>query len=316
LSEVSDDWRPNASIETLRKRAEIIAEIRTFFTGRGYLEVETPIMAAFGVTDVYLENLKVDCMGKTYALQTSPEYHMKRLLAAGSGPIFQIFKAFRDDESGRWHHPEFSMLEWYQPGMTVEGILEEINALFQALSIPTKLKVYTYQALFETYLCLNPFTVSISELKSCLNKQDLSHTLNEDEQDIDQYLFLLMSYVIEPELAKETAPIAVTDFPISQASLARIEAGRAKRFEVYYQGIELANGFDELTDADEQLARFKHDQAIRKQKGLTVPEIDTRLVSALQSGLPESCGIALGLDRLVALLLQQDNLKAVTSFSN
>lgn len=316
MSEVSDDWRPNASIETLRKRAEIIAEIRTFFTGRGYLEVETPIMAAFGVTDVYLENLKVDCMGKTYALQTSPEYHMKRLLAAGSGPIFQIFKAFRDDESGRWHHPEFSMLEWYQPGMTVEGILEEINALFQALSIPTKLKVYTYQALFETYLCLNPFTVSISELKSCLNKQDLSHTLNEDEQDIDQYLFLLMSYVIEPELAKETAPIAVTDFPISQASLARIEAGRAKRFEVYYQGIELANGFDELTDADEQLARFKHDQAIRKQKGLTVPEIDTRLVSALQSGLPESCGIALGLDRLVALLLQQDNLKAVTSFSN
>lgn len=309
-------WRPNTSIETLRKRAEILAKIRTFFTTRGYLEVETPIMAAFGVTDVYLENLKVDCMGKTYALQTSPEYHMKRLLAAGSGPIFQIFKAFRDDESGRWHQPEFSMLEWYQPGITVEGMLEEINALFQALSIPTKLRVYTYQALFETYLSLNPFTVSISELKACLNTYDLAHILDEDEQDGDQYLFLLMSHVIEPKLAKEAAPIAVTDFPISQASLARIDAGRAKRFEVYYQGIELANGFDELTDADEQLARFKHDQAIRKQKGLSVTAIDTRLIAALQSGLPESCGVALGLDRLVALLLQQDNLRAVTAFSD
>lgn len=314
MSSSSDSWRPQASIEALKKRSALIQKIRGFFINQGYLEVETPVMGAFGVTDVYLEAIPVECMGQAYALQTSPEYHMKRLLAAGSGPIFQIIRAFRDDESGRWHHPEFSMLEWYRPGVNHLEMIQEISLFFQEILQTKPLKQFTYQEVFQNICDIDPLNTSVSSLNEVLVKHALDNILDKDEPDIDQYLFLIMSHVIEPELSKYGMPIAITDFPASQAALARIEHGVALRFEVYYQGIELANGFYELTDADEQLKRFQSDLAKRREKGQKASPIDMRLIDAMRYGLPQSTGVALGIDRLIALALNQESIHSVIAF--
>ncbi len=294
------DWRPSASIETLHLRAAFLRKIRTFFMENGYLEVETPVMGAFGVTDVYLESIEVQCLGQPYYLQTSPEYHMKRLLAAGSGPIFQLSRAFRDDEAGRWHNPEFTMLEWYRPGVNHYGMLEEMDAFFQHMLNTKPLVINTYQAVFEEVCGFNPFDVTPARLKEVLCTFELEDILPVGEDDIDQYLFLLMSHIIEPHLARNDTPFAITDFPTSQAALARVQNGVAERFEVYYQGIELANGFHELTDAKQQKARFERDNQTRLERGLKVRALDDRFLAAMAHGLPQSTGVALGVDRLFA----------------
>jgi lysyl-tRNA synthetase class 2 len=308
------DWRPSASIETLRARAKFIAKIRAFFIKRDYLEVETPVMGQFGVTDVYLESIGVQCLGRQYYLQTSPEYHMKRLLAAGSGPIFQLSKAFRDDESGRWHNPEFTMLEWYRPGINHHDMLEEIDVFFRVVLNTKPLLIQTYQAIFETICGFNPFEASVSDLRQKLVQFNLVDILSSDEKDKDAYLFLLMSHVIEPELAKYDAPVAVIDFPASQAALAKARDGKAERFEVYYKGIELLNGFHELTSALEQANRFERDNQKRKAKGLEARAIDARFLAAMQHGLPASTGVALGVDRLFALSEGQKEIQAAMAF--
>jgi elongation factor P--(R)-beta-lysine ligase len=308
------DWLPSASIETLRARAALMAAIRDFFTRQGYLEVETPVLSAFGVTDVYLESLTVECLGKSYYLQTSPEYHMKRLLAAGSGPIFQLSRAFRDDEAGRWHNPEFTMLEWYRPGIKPDGMLEEIDLFLQSILNTKPLLIKTYQAAFEAACGMNPFDVNISVLKQCLTRFNLTNILAPDESDIDQYLFLLMSHVVEPALAQYDGPVAVINFPITQAALARIQDNVAERFEVYYQGIELANGFHELTDVDMQAARFEADNQKRTVLGRAPRAIDTRFLAAMAHGMPQSTGVALGVDRLLALLLQHHHIQTCLAF--
>lgn len=308
------NWEPKASIKTLQARAEMMAQIRDFFTNRGYLEVETPMMSAFGVTDVYLESLETSCLGKPYFLQTSPEYHMKRLLAAGSGPIFQLARVFRDDESGRWHNPEFTMLEWYRPGINHLEMLEEVNA-FLKLCLNTKsLVIKTYQALFEEMCNINPFDTTLADLKACVRQFKLNNILAPDESDIDQYLFLLMSHVIEHELKAYDAPVAVIDFPASQAALARVKDGVAERFEVYVKGIELANGFHELTDAAQQEARFLKDNQKRKAQGLKTRALDTRFLAALSHGMPASTGVALGVDRLFALASQHADMQIGLAF--
>ncbi|MCH9715543.1 MAG: elongation factor P--(R)-beta-lysine ligase [Gammaproteobacteria bacterium] len=308
------DWAPSASIHTLRARANMMADIRLFFTERGYLEVETPIMAAFGVTDVYLESIALQCLGREYFLQTSPEYHMKRLLASGSGPIFQLSRAFRDDEAGRWHNPEFTMLEWYRPGMNHYDMLEEIDIFLKKVLKTNALLIKTYQNIFESACNINPFDICVLDLKKKLEQFGLANILSPDEQDIDQYLFLLMSHVVEPWLATHHEPIAVTDFPISQAALARVRDGVAERFEVYYQGIELANGFHELTDHKVQAARFKADNQKRLALGLKARAVDARFLAAMTHGLPPSTGVALGVDRLLALALKQTNIQDCLAF--
>ncbi len=308
------NWAPSASIETLKLRAEMMARIRVFFTERGYLEVETPVMAAFSVTDVYLEPIQVQCLGKDYFLQTSPEYHMKRLLAAGSGPIFQLSRAFRDDEAGRWHNPEFTMLEWYRPGFTHHDMLEEIDAFLQLILQTKPLVIKTYQDLFESLCGFNPFDVTLERLKAILQVLELGNVLDADETDIDQYLFLLMTHVIEPKLAQYDAPVALIDFPESQAALARVREGVAERFEIYYQGIELANGFHELTDAVQQAARFEADNKKREALGLKVRAIDTRFLAAMSHGLPQSTGVALGVDRLFALVFGKQSIQECFAF--
>ena len=255
-------WQPSASLESLRQRAHLVATVRAFFNNRGYLEVETPVMARYGTTDVYLSNIKATFRGEQYSLQTSPEYHMKRLLAAGSGPIFQLARVFRDDELGRWHNPEFTLLEWYQLGIDHHALMEEMDLFLQVILQSKPMIKKTYQQAFLDACDVDPLTASIAQLRQVLVRYDLDYVLPPEEQDKDQFLFLLMSHIVEPFLGKESVPVAVYNFPESQAALAKVNQGVAERFEIYYQGVELANGFHELTDSQAQANRFAQDQQI------------------------------------------------------
>ena len=307
-------WEPSAAISVLKTRARLLARIRDFFNQREYFEVETPVIAHAGITDVYLTCLTTGFRGETLFLQTSPEYHMKRLLAAGSGPIFQICKSFRDDELGRFHNPEFTMLEWYKPGADFFLFIEEVSDLLtHILQCPPMIKK-TYRALFHEICDIDPFIAPITVLQSILEQYDLGHVLSRDETDRDVYLFLLMSHVIEPELMHYEAPVAVYDFPASQASLALVTGGVAKRFEVYFKGVELANGFEELTDPRQQRQRFISDNIVRAQKGIPEARIDEFLLQALEHGLPPTCGVALGIDRLLMQALQCSSISEVLAF--
>ncbi|AHE67819.1 EF-P lysine aminoacylase GenX [Legionella oakridgensis ATCC 33761 = DSM 21215] len=307
-------WRPSATIETLRRRAAILGHIRSFFNARGYLEVDTPVMAQFGVTDVYLTNIEAQFRGKSYYLQTSPEYHMKRLLAAGSGPIFQLARVFRDDELGRWHNPEFTLLEWYQLDIDHIALMDEVDVLLQTILACGPMRRQTYQHLFSEVCGFDPLTAELSELKQALRRFELQNVLTAEESDRDQYLFLLMSHVVEPKLANEAVPVAVYHFPPSQAALAQIKHGVAERFEVYFRGVELANGFHELTDAAIQGARFENDRVTRRQQGFAERAPDEYFLQALNHGLPSCSGVALGIDRLLALALEQSSLASVMAF--
>jgi lysyl-tRNA synthetase class 2 len=307
-------WVPSASLETLRKRAQILAEIRHFFGLRDYLEVETPTMSRFGITDVYLSNIKALFRGQTYYLQTSPEYHMKRLLAAGSGAIFQLARVFRDDELGRWHNPEFTLLEWYQLGIDHHQLMDEVDELLKLILHVPPMNRKTYQQIFLELCDFDPFSIEVSELKAVLRRYGLENVLPEKEEDLDQYLFLLMTHVIEPALATAREPVAVYNFPLSQAALAKTNYGVAERFEVYYQGVELANGFHELTDASVQAERFQSDLAMRKRQGLELPLPDEYFLQALTHGLPPCSGVALGVDRLIAFALKKSEIADVLSF--
>ena len=310
----SYNWRPSASMDSLRARAKILAQIRAFFDTRGYLEVETPVMARFGITDVYLANIKALFRGQSYCLQTSPEYHMKRLLAAGSGPIFQLARVFRDDELGRWHNPEFTLLEWYQLGIDHHELMYEVDALLQQVFGCAPMIKKTYQHAFMEICNIDPMVASAHQLKKTLTHFDLDDVLPAEEEDCDQYLFLLMSHVVEPALAKESSPVAVFNFPVSQAALAQINNGIAERFEVYYQGVELANGFHELTDVLAQQGRFNQDIAKRSAQGLEQSVPDEYLLEALRHGLPSCSGVALGVDRLLSLALNQSSIAETLAF--
>ncbi len=311
---MNTQWQPSASIDTLRQRAKIIAQIRSFFNTRHYLEVETPIMARFGITDVYLSNIKARFRGEAYNLQTSPEYHMKRLLAAGSGAIFQLARVFRDDELGRWHNPEFSLLEWYQLDIDHHALMIEMDALLQQVLGCAPMIKKTYRQAFLEACAVDPMQADIAALKQVLQRFELDKVLPQSEQDRDQYLFLLMSHVIEPFLAKEPVPVAVYDFPVSQASLAQINHGVAERFEVYFRGVELANGFHELTDVTAQRVRFNQDLEARDALNLPACIPDEYLLQAMEHGLPACSGVALGVDRLLALALDKPCIADILSF--
>ncbi len=315
MNEINKEhWQPSASIENLRKRAALIANIRNFFNSRDYLEVETPVMGKFGISDPYLVNIKARFRNQSYCLQTSPEYHMKRLLAAGSGAIYQLARVFRDDELGRWHNPEFTMLEWYQLGIDHHQLIDEVDALLQEVLGSKPLIRKTYQNAFLEICDLDPITASIDQLKQVVALYGLEGVLPAKEEDRDQYLFLLMSHVIEPKLSEELSPVAIYNFPRSQSALARINNGFAERFEIYYRGVELANGFHELTDPLLQRDRFEKDNAIRKAQGSEESKIDEYLLEALEHGIPPCSGVALGLERLLALALNETTISKVLAF--
>lgn len=308
------DWKPSACMETLKARQQLMEKVRNFFQKRQYLEVETPYMAQFGVTDIHLANIKAFFRGKEYALQTSPEYHMKRLLAAGSGPIFQIARVFRDDEYGRWHNPEFTLLEWYQLNVDHHYLIQEIEDLFHDLGDVPNFKHLTYQQAFLEFCRFDPLETDIQEVKAIAKNHGLEDVLDEND-GIDEYLNLLMAMVVEQGLKSLNAPVVIHSFPASQASLAKTNGLIAHRFEVYWQGVELANGFHELTDAKSQRARFEQDNRQRIKKNLSPIPIDERLLAALEYGMPECSGVALGLDRIFALILQKSSISEVLSFS-
>ncbi|MEM7584642.1 MAG: EF-P lysine aminoacylase EpmA [Acidobacteriota bacterium] len=317
-------WQPTTSPSALRQRAELLATLRRFFADRGVMEVETPLLAAATVTDLHLASLSCRLQAlapggaERYFLQTSPEYAMKRLLAAGSGPIYQICKAFRDGEAGASHNPEFTMLEWYRPGFDHHRLMDEMDALLaEALGVAAAERA-SYREVFERRLGLDPHCATLAELRQAATEVGVE-LAGDGPDDRDGWLHLLMSHAIEPHLGRGR-PTFVFDFPASQAALARLrtDAGgaptMAERFEVYVEGVELANGFHELADADEQRQRFEADLAQRRARGLEAVPIDERLLAALAAGLPDCAGVALGVDRLLMLRAGASELRQVISF--
>ena len=315
-----EQWQPTASVKNLLTRAKLLAEIRRFFTDRGLLEVETPVLSEFGVTDVHLATFSTEFISpfgeqsKTLWLSTSPEYHMKRLLAAGSGPIFQIGKVFRNEEAGNRHNPEFTMLEWYRPHFDMYRLINEVDDLLQQILECPPAESMSYQFAFQQYVGLDPLSADLAELVEKAKKHQLMGAENESRDTLLQFLF---SAVVEPQIGQE-APVVVYHFPASQAALAQISSEDlrvAERFEFYYKGLELANGFHELSDAREQLRRFQQDNLQREKMGLPVRTIDTRLLSALQAGIPNCSGVALGVDRLLMIAMGAEHIKEVISFA-
>lgn len=305
----------------LKQRAQLMADVRLFFAERSVMEVDTPVLSQVAPTAPYLDSFTTlfhnGSQQQTRYLQTSPEFAMKRLLAAGSGPIYQIAKVFRNGELGRLHSAEFMMLEWYRPGFTLAMLMEEVDALMQQLAATKPAVKMPYQQLFEDYLHVDCFACSDQAL------QQLAFTcipaLPKDWQaDRDGWLELLMSEVIEPRLAALGQPVMVFGFPASQAQLAKCSQSAsghtvADRFELYAGGMELANGYDELCDAVALRQRFERDNQQRQQQGKPVMPLDEHLLAAMQSGLPQCSGVALGIDRLLMLITQQQKLAAVQS---
>ncbi|USD37112.1 elongation factor P--(R)-beta-lysine ligase [Ferrimonas sp. SCSIO 43195] len=314
-------WQPSAEIRMLKRRSSLMATIRGFFESRGVLEVETPALSQAAVTDVHLHSFNTHFVGPGMAdgvdlyLVTSPEFHMKRLLAAGSGPIFQLGKSFRNEEAGRFHNPEFTMLEWYRPGFDHHRLMDEMAALLELVLGTASADRLTYQQAFLDHVGVDPLRRDLATLRHCCHQHGLGD-LAEQEQEVDTLLQLLFSVVVEPAIGQQQ-PCFVYDFPASQAALARIsqqDPRVAERFEVYFKGVELANGFHELSDGDEQLARFERDNAYRSQHGLPIRPIDMHLIEALRAGFPDCAGVALGIDRLVMLALQADHIDQVIAF--
>jgi lysyl-tRNA synthetase class 2 len=304
-------WHPTAEIKLLKERDLLVRRTRDFFYQRDFLEVETPILSHFTVTDPFLLSFSTNTI-PPFFLQTSPEYHMKRLLAFGSGPIFQITKAFRQEEQGYRHNPEFTMLEWYRPGYNHHQLMDEMEEfLFTILN--KRASRLTYEALFKQILDINPHTASLNDLKACADENNI-HLQNFDDADKDTYLDLLLSHCIEPQLGQD-APVFIYNYPASQAALSVKQGNIGERFEVYYKGIELANGFHELTDTKEQRQRFVEN--LEKRQKLNLPEValDEYFLAALAEDFPPSSGVALGLDRLIMLALNKKNIKEVMTFS-
>jgi len=318
-----EEWRPGARLEALHARAAMLADLRRYFAAAGVLEVETPLACSSAGTDPALQPLRARYAGPVFPqgtdlyLQTSPEFGMKRLLAAGAGSIYQICKAFRNGEAGRLHNPEFSILEWYRPGFGLAEMMDEVGAIARlALDQPELESVYeSYAGLFRSVLGIDVFDSSAEQLQALAVRH---HVLGAEGMELerDGWLDLLMSHLIQPKLGPDRLCF-VTDYPSSQAALARLNPdGRtAARFELFFSGIELANGYHELVEPDEQAQRFEADNCRRRGHGLPPIKVDRLLLGAMQHGLPDCSGVAVGLDRLLMLRLGESDIDRVLSFS-
>lgn len=308
-------FRPTASLNNLKKRAQVLADLRAFFHARGVMEADVPVLGRTTVTDPHLEPLHCVAGASRRYLQTSPEFFLKRLLAAGLGSVYYLGPAFRQDESGRHHRAEFTMLEWYRLGFNDRDLAREVLDLVARFAPDAGGSEVSYGDLFLQHCKLNPHRASLADLA------DLGRELLDFQGDLQHksaWLDLLFSHVVQPQL---TAPTIVYDYPAEQCALARLGPNDdgdtvAKRFELYWQGIELANGYWELTDAVEQRRRFEDDQRVRRELGLMVPEYDSALLAALESGLPDCSGVALGVDRLLMCVLNEDNIAEVRPFAD
>jgi len=301
-------------LDKLKARAEILAEIRRYFAEQHVLEVSTPVLSFAGNTDPAIESFKTSS-SKTQYLHTSPEFFMKRLLVEGSGSIYQICNVFRQGESGRYHNPEFSMLEWYRLDFDYQQLMDDVVALIHAVSdkTPEVLKL-SYQQAFKS-LGIDPHTASEQQLTKLAEEQGIS-LQGMGGMNRDDWLNLLMSHVIEAGFDKEKLTF-IYDYPASQASLAKVRKDKypvAERFELYWGGVELANGFTELQDADEQRWRFNHDNQRRLKVGHEPVPVDEKFLQALAKGLPACSGVALGLDRLLMVISGAASIDQVMSF--
>lgn len=314
------DWRPTASRDALVQRARALAATRAFFAERSVLEVDTPIVVNAPVTDVHIHSAEVRLDASANAplyLHTSPEYAMKRLLAAGSGDIYQICHVVRGEERSRLHNPEFTLVEWYRLGFDADALMDEVAALVALLVGRPAMPVekLTYSQSFERVLGLDPLTVPLAALETLARERGYqSCAVAESERD--ELLDLLMGAHVGPTLGRGRLTF-VHRYPASQAALARLDPMDprvALRFELYAEGVELANGFQELGDAGEQRSRFAADRAARRRRGLVDPPADERMLAALGAGLPECSGVAVGFDRVLMIAAQARSLDEVMAF--
>ncbi len=319
-------WQPSCSLQAIAERARLNGHIRRFFGVRGVMEVETPLLGSRSVTDPALHafttsfKLPGQRQGRSLFLQTSPEFAMKRLLAAGSGSIYQICKAFRNEESGRHHNPEFTLLEWYRVGFSLDELIGEVESLVAelapkecALFIPERL---TYVEAFIRYLDVHPLDSSLEALAGIAAARNVSEAAQLCGEDRSVWLDLLFSYFVQPRLGQQRLT-SVYRYPALLPSLARIcpdDECFVERVEIFLSGVELGNGFHELADTEEQEVRFQRDLRQRETQGLPLPETDERLLAALRHGLPDCSGIAIGLDRLLMALAQRHSLAEILAF--
>lgn len=311
------DWQPTAPLKYLKLRAELLAKLRQFFAARSVLEVDTPALSRAGATDRHIGSFRVDDgRGGALYLHTSPEFPMKRLLAAGSGDIWQLCKVFRNGETGRRHNPEFTMVEWYRVGFDHHQLMAEVAELLGALVPELAPPEYlTYGEAFQRHAGLDPFAATPQACRAALTA-DGHHPPAEGELDRDGWLDLLAGELVYPALGQGRLTF-IYNYPASQAALARVWPGEppvAERFEAFIDGVELVNGFHELADAAEQRQRFEADRTYRRQQGLMDVPMDERLLAALKQGLPDCAGVALGFDRLVMIAAGARSLAEVIAF--
>lgn len=332
------DWRPGASRERLAARAALLARTREFFAARAVLEVDTPVVVTAPVSDVHIHAACVQLApqatpaaeraaaagapAERYFLHTSPEYAMKRLLAAGSGDIYQICHVVRGLESGRLHNPEFTLIEWYRLGFSLGQLMDEVDALVRVLlgaTAPPASERISYRDAFLRELGLDPFSANEAALTQAaepLGFRAAAAGAAGERLSRDEWLELLMGGLVGPRLGRHALTF-VHGYPATQAALARLDPAdprSAQRFELYCAGIELANGFHELSSAAEQRERFEHDNIRRRQLGLPVFPLDERLLAALEAGLPDCAGVALGFDRVAMLALGAAHIEEVLPF--
>ena len=312
-------WRPAATNAALRLRAQALRATREFFFARNVLEVETPAMVNAPVSDVNLGSVRVQMPGREAPLflHTSPEYAMKRLLAAGSGDIFQICRVYRGAERGRQHNPEFTMLEWYRLGFSLEDLMREVAELTRALlgAPQLGLEFVTYREAVQRHAGFDPLDADSSVLQQAARELGLSPD-HASAAGRDELLDLIVGAKVGPALGAKTLTF-LHRYPASQAALARLDAEDprvALRFELYHQGVELANGYHELTSGAEQRMRFAADQQMRASRGLPTFALDANLLAALDAGLPDCAGVALGFDRVLMLAAGSSNIDDVLAF--
>lgn len=314
------DWRPTASLAELHRRARLLAQIRRFFAEREVLEVDTPVLSARGNPDPQIDGVHAELrapgpgLPASWLLHTSPEFAMKRLLAAGAPSIYQVCKVFRDGEAGRWHNPEFTMLEWYRLGWDHWRLMAEVAELVAGVLTPAvpepTVEYWSYREVFQRGAGIDPFAAGVDELAECAREAGL----HVDGLTRDAWLDLLLSQVVVAGLDARTITF-VYGYPPSQAALARLDAdGLAERFECFVGPVELANGYSELADAEEQRLRFeRHNEARAVQRREAVPW-DERLIAALEHGMPACAGVALGVERLHMLVAGTNHIDDVLSF--
>lgn len=308
-------------IAALRQRAALNALIRAFFAERDVLEVETPILSEAGNTEPNIDSFHTRFSGHVDAgsaqrwLRTSPEYPLKRLLAAGVGDCYELGRVFRNGEAGGRHNPEFTMLEWYRVGWNHHRLIDETVALVRAalaqVGREATLQVLDYRSLYQAHVGLDPFEASLEQLQAPL----AGVRIDADGLTRDDWLDLLMTHCIQPHFGDDQMTV-VHDWPASQAALARVRPGTpplAERFELYLGAVELANGYHELNDADEQRARFVRDHAVRQARGAMLPPLDQRLLDALPA-LPDCAGVAVGVDRLLMAMNRTGRIADVLAF--